>query len=200
MPTSTPMIARTAIGTFTSSSTCHGAIANTRPPTGGPIASPIRPTVEMRVIARTRRLSSSNSRNASAIDPGVVIAAATPIATRTAISCSAVPTKAVARLATPSRTSPMSMIRRRPNRSAIAPNASINPPNTTAYAPVTHCSAVVEACRSRPIVGSATFSMELSSISKRNTADSPARAGQESRRERGGTMLGAKLMGTIVSD
>ena len=86
----------------------------------------------MRVVARTRRPSSSNSRKASAIDPGVVIAAATPIATRTAMSCSAVVTNAVARLATPSRTSPMSMIRRRPNRSAIAPNASISPPNTTA--------------------------------------------------------------------
>jgi hypothetical protein len=122
---------------------------------------------------------------ASAIDPGVVIAAATPIATRTATSCSAVKTKAVARLATPSRTSPMSMIRRRPNRSAIAPNASINPPNTTAYAPVTHCNAMVEACSSRPIVGSATFKIELSSISKRNTADSPARATHASRNDRG---------------
>ncbi len=132
MPNRTPMIASTAIGTFTSSRTCHGATASTKPPTVGPIASPTRPTVEMRVIARTRRPSSSNSRKASAIDPGVVIAAATPITARTAISCSAVVTNAVARLATPSRTSPMSMIRRRPNRSAIAPNASISPPNTTA--------------------------------------------------------------------
>ena len=79
----------------------------------------------------------------------------------------------------------MSMIRRRPNRSAIAPNASINPPNTTAYAPVTHCNAVVEACRSRPMVGNATFKIELSSISKRNTADSPARATHASRNDWG---------------
>jgi len=97
-----------------------------------PDGEPTSPTVEMRVITRTRRLSSWNSRKASAIDPGVVIAAATPIATRTAMSWSAVVTKAVARLATPSRASPMNMIRRRPNRSAIAPNTSIRPPKTTA--------------------------------------------------------------------
>ena len=102
------------------------------PPTVGPMASPTRPTVEISVVALTRKRSSSNRRKASAIDPGVVIAAATPIATRTAISCSAVPTNAVARLATPSRTSPTSMTRRRPNRSAIAPTASISPPKRTA--------------------------------------------------------------------
>jgi hypothetical protein len=165
------MIASTAIGTFTRSRTCQGAIASTKPPVAGPIASPTRPTVEMSVVARTRRLSSSNSRKASAKDPGVVIAAAMPITARTTISCPAVATKAVARLAAPSSTRPMSMIRRRPNRSAVAPNSSIKPPNTTAYAPVTHCSAIVEACSSRPIVGNATFRTELSSISKRNTAD-----------------------------
>jgi hypothetical protein len=132
MPHRTPTIASTAIGTFTSSRTCQGATASTKPPTVGPIASPTRPTVEMSVVARTRRPSSANSRKASAIEPGVVIAAATPIATRTAMSCSAVATNAVARLATPSSARPMSMIRRRPNRSASAPNASISPPNTTA--------------------------------------------------------------------
>jgi len=132
MPIRMPMIASAAIGTLTSSRTCHGATASTKPPTVGPMASPTSPTVEMRVITRTRKLSSWNSRKASAIDPGVVIAAATPIATRTAMSWSAVVTKAVARLATPSRASPMNMIRRRPNRSAIAPNTSIRPPKTTA--------------------------------------------------------------------
>ncbi len=185
MPARIPMIASTAIGTFTSSRACQGATASTRPPAVGPSASPARPTVEMRVVARTRRPSSSNRRKASAIEPGVVIAAATPIATRMAMSCSAVRTRTVARPATPSRTSPASMTRRRPNRSASAPKASIDPPNTTAYAPVTHCSAVVDACSSRPMVGSATFRIELSSISKRNTADSPARATQASRNERG---------------
>ena len=102
----TPTIASTAIGTFTSSRTCQGATASTKPPTVGPIASPTRPTVEMSVVARTRRPSSSNSRKASAIEPGVVIAAATPIAARTAMSCSAVVTNAVARLATPSSDQP----------------------------------------------------------------------------------------------
>ena len=120
------------------------------------------------------------------MDPGVVIAAATPIATRTAISCSAVVTSAVARLAAPSRTSPISMIRRRPNRSAIAPNTSIREPKATEYAPVTHCRAVVEARRSSPIVGRATLRIELSSISTRNTAESPARATHAWRSERGG--------------
>ncbi len=63
-------MASAAIGTFTSSRICHGAMASTKPPAVGPIASPTRPTVEIRVIARTRRLSSANSRKASAIDPG----------------------------------------------------------------------------------------------------------------------------------
>jgi len=48
-----------------------------------------------------------------------------PITARTAISCSAVVTNAVARLATPSRTSPMSITRRRPNRSATVPPSAV---------------------------------------------------------------------------
>jgi hypothetical protein len=74
----------------------------------------------------------SNRRNASAIEPGVVIAAATPITTRTAMSCSAVLTNAVARLASPSSTSPMTMTLRRPARSARTLSGIIRPPNTTA--------------------------------------------------------------------
>ena len=185
-PRRTQRKASAAMGTFTSRSTCHGAIASTRPPAVGPIASPTRPTVEISVIARTRRPSSSKSRKASAIDPGVVMAAATPIATRTAMSCSAVVTKAVARLAIARRRRPTSMTRRRPTRSESAPKASIRPPKTTAYAPVTHCSATVEACNSRPMVGRATLRIELSSISNRNTADRPTKATHASRRGGGG--------------
>ena len=44
---------------------------------------------------------------------------------------------------------------------------------------------VVDACSSRPIVGSATLRIELSSISNRNTADRPARATHASRSDRG---------------
>ncbi len=86
----------------------------------------------MNVIARTRRSSPWNNRNASAIEPGVVIAAATPISDRTAMSSPTDVTNTVARLARPRSTSPASITRRRPNRSATAPNTSIRPPNTTA--------------------------------------------------------------------
>ncbi len=96
------------------------------------------PIVEMRLIAVTLSPSSSNRRDASAADPGVVIAAATPMTARTATSPSVVVTTAVASPAAASRRSPRSMSLRRPNRSAIAPNSSMRLPNTTEYAPVTH--------------------------------------------------------------
>jgi hypothetical protein len=92
------------------------------------------------------------------------------------------------------------MIRRRPTRSATAPKTSIRPPKVTAYAPVTHCSAIVEACRSRPMVGSATFRIELSSISKRNTADSPASATQASRSDAGERVAGSVGPAAAVAD
>ncbi|CAH0154941.1 hypothetical protein SRABI91_00805 [Rhodococcoides fascians] len=120
------------MGTFIKSKTCQGAKARTNPPTVGPTASPTRPTVEMRVSALTRSGSSSKSRKASAMEPGVVIAAATPMTARTATSCSGVVTRTMAALATASSVSPSSITRRRPNWSAMALNSSISPPNTTA--------------------------------------------------------------------
>ncbi len=79
IPARIPTNATTATGAFATSRTCHGATARTRPPTVGPTASPTRPAVEITVSARTRRSSASNRRNARAIAPGVVIAAATPV-------------------------------------------------------------------------------------------------------------------------
>ncbi len=199
MPARIPTNATTATGAFATSRTCHGATARTSPPTVGPTASPTRPAVEITVRARTRRSSASNRRNARAIAPGVVIAAATPVSARTTTSPSTEVTARVATLTPASRTSPTSMTRRRPNRSATAPNRSIRPPNASEYAPETHCSADVDAPRSRPMVGRATVRTELSSISNRNTADSPARATQASRRRCGdpgrviGTDTGALL-------
>lgn len=71
IPVRMPTKASRAIGTLMSRRTCQGATASTTPPTVGPTASPTSPTVEMSVIARTRRLSTSNSRKASAMEPGV---------------------------------------------------------------------------------------------------------------------------------
>jgi hypothetical protein len=119
------------------------------------------------------------------MDPGVVIAAETPMSARTATSCSTEVTSTVSMLAHASRVSPTSMMRRRPTRSETAPKRSMSPPKATEYAPDTHCRDPVEAARSRPIVGSATLRTEVSSISKRNTAERPDSATHASRR-RGG--------------
>lgn len=66
------------------------------------------------------------------MEPGVVMAAAIPISPRRAINCSAVETRTVAALAVASRASPISIMRRRPNRSASEPNSSMRPPKATA--------------------------------------------------------------------
>ncbi len=171
MPLRMQANANPAIGTFTSRRTCHGANDSTNPPTVGPIASPPAPPWRSR---------SSHGREARRHRRGGKPKQATRV------SCSAVTTNAVERLAAASSTRPMSMILRRPTRSARALRPSISPPKTTAYALVTNCNADVDACRSRPMVGSATLRIELSSISNRNTAERPARATHASRSDRGG--------------
>ncbi len=176
-------MASTAIGTFMTSSVCHGRTERTRPPTVGPIAMPTRPTVAIREVARISRFSWSNKRKQSAMVPGAVIAAVTPIAARTAMSWPGVPTNSTIRLARANRVRPISMIRRVPYRSAIAPKAIIRPPKSSEYPEVIHCRAAAEASSSFAMVGRATLSTELSSISTRKTTDSPRMAGQTARSE-----------------
>jgi hypothetical protein len=135
---------------------------------------PDMPTTIITVMARMRGSSSSKSRNTSELVMGAVAAAAMPSAARRAISSPAVVTAMTLRLSSPNTASPASSTRRRPNRSAIDPAVSKRPPKVSEYAPVTHCSAVVPAPRSRPMVGSAIDSSELSTISTKNAMQSAA--------------------------
>ena len=167
-PRRTPMQAISAIGAFTSSSHSHRTWASAVPPSSGPRTKPDMPTTIITVIARMRGASSSKRRKTSEFVIGAVAAAAMPSAARRAMSSPVVLTAMTHRLSSPNTASPANSTRRRPNRSAIDPAVSSRPPKVSEYAPETHCSAVVPLPRSRPMVGSAIDSSELSTISTKN--------------------------------
>ena len=177
------MHAISAIGALTSSSHSQRTCASAVPPSSGPRTKPAMPTVIITVTARIRSALSSKSRKTSELVIGAIIAAAMPSPARRTISSPVELTKMTPRLSRPNTASPTSSTRLRPRRSAIDPEVSSRPPNVSAYAPVTHCSAVVPLPRSRPIVGSAIDSSVLSTISTKNARQRAARGIQAARSE-----------------
>ena len=129
---------------------------------------------------------------------GATRAAPTPWTTREAISSTGSWASPPASEASEKAISPVTNIRRRPNRSAARPPRMSSPPKVIAYAVTTHCAADAAKSSSRWIEASATFTMLKSSttmnaatrMSTRAARLYPGRAGfgrrAESRQGRGG--------------
>src|SRR5919201_2377744 len=109
---------------------------------------------------------------------GAVNAALTPLMKRVAMSSApsfASPPRPEATMNTPSE---MRNMRRRPSRSAARPPRSRKPPYPSTYALTTHCSELVDMCRSVRIEGRATPIIETSRASRKSAPQSTRSAPQ----------------------
>ncbi len=130
-PRRTPIQAIRAIGALTTSSHSQRTWARAVPPSTGPSTKPDMPTMIITVIARIRRVASSNRRKTRELVIGAMAAAAMPSPARSAISSPEVDTATTARLSRPKTARPISSTRRRPKRSAIDPAVSSRPPKVS---------------------------------------------------------------------
>ena len=94
---------------------------------------------------------------------GVSMAAPTPCPARAAISAPATGASPLAREAAVNSASPARNIRRRPNRSAARPPASVSIPVVSRYVVTTHSRSEGSNRSVRPIDGSAMFTTVMSS-------------------------------------
>ena len=106
---------------------------------------------------------------------GMISAPPMPMNARVAISCEALPASADASEPSPKSAKPACSAPRRPNRSPMLPMVSSRPANTSVYESMIHCTWLLEASRSRTIVGTATLRIELSSTITSRLKHSTAR-------------------------
>ena len=95
---------------------------------------------------------------------GEMSAAPTPWTARAAISIAEPFARPHASEAATKIANPDMSIRRRPNRSPARPPSRRRPPKVTAYAVRTHCRSVCEKWSDRVIEGSATVTIDTSSV------------------------------------
>jgi hypothetical protein len=156
------MKAVTPTGTFTKKIHSQPRASVRMPPRSTPAAAPKPPTAPQtpRAMLRSRPSEKVVDRIESAA--GVITAAPRPWSERAVISDAsdhARPAKSDASVKT---TRPARKSFRRPSRSAARPPSSKKPPNTSAYALITHCRFSSENPRSTLMDGSATFTIAMS--------------------------------------
>jgi hypothetical protein len=132
------------------------------PPRIAPVVNPAAISAPFSPSARSRRGPSGKAVVSSERAAGVTIAVASPCSTRAVIRTSGVPAKPPATEEMPSRAMPSRNSRRRPKRSPIRPNNSVNPAANSANDVAIHCRFSREKPTSAPITGSATLRMEKS--------------------------------------
>ena len=135
-----------------------------KPPTTGPIASASALTPAQVPIA-VPRCSGGNAWVMIDSVAGIMKAAPMPWTARKATSQVSFGAKPMIRLDTPNTTTPNRNIRRRPKMSPSRPPVTRSTASVRVYAFTVHSSEASDACRSRWIDGSATFTTVLSSIS-----------------------------------
>ena len=118
-------------------------------------------------LARARPGKASMSSDMAA---GLSAAAPTPWTTRPANSVPWSAATAASSVPTVNRAEPAVNMPRRPNRSARRPDSSSRPPKATTYAFTIHVASAAPSPRSAWIDGSATFTIEVSSMTT-NWAD-----------------------------
>jgi hypothetical protein len=183
-PASTPTA---TTGTLTRNTDPHQKCASSRPPTTGPMASPAAPNTAQAAMARPR--ASGGYRTATIASAGAITAAAPiPITARAPISVPVDELNAASRQLNPNSANPPRKMRRRPYRSARPPPSTRSPASTMLYASTTHWSPATDECSDRPMNGSATLVMVMStavvSAHKQRTAIATVR-------RRGSTVTGS---------
>ncbi len=166
--------ARAAIGTFTRKIDPHQKCSSSRPPVTGPAATARPVTPDQMPIARARSRMSVKTLMMMASVAGKMRAAPTPMKALAPISCSALCESAARTDVSANTTSPSCRARRRPFRSPKYPNASSSAEKTNVYASTIHCRDDVEASSSVLSVGSATFTIVLSTTTMNRLRHSTA--------------------------
>ncbi len=153
---SVPMSAMVARTTLKTKIDCHGSHSSITPEASNPSTPPPAATPTHVPTALPR---SSGGKTVVITDSvtGMIIAAPTPIAPRSAISSPGPFAKMAASEERPKRPRPAARTGLRPIRSPIAPAGRSSAAKANAYAVTIHCSCVCEAPVLRAISGSATF-------------------------------------------
>ena len=141
----------------------HEKSVVSHPPRSGPTAA-MPPIVEPHTANAMPR---SRPRKVALITERVVgriMAPPTPCTRRARMSSSPVGASAASTDEPAKTTTPTSMRRLRPKRSARLPNSSSNDANTRVYASCTHCTSVDEMPRSSTIEGTATLTIVESTM------------------------------------
>ena len=146
------------------------------PPMSTPAAAPKPPTAPQTPKAMLRSLPSVKVVERIDSAAGVITAAPRPWNARAAISEASDQARPARSDEIVKTTMPIRKMRRRPSRSAARPPRSRNPPNTSAYALITHCRFSCENPRSVWIDGSATFTTAMSRTTMNCTALNSASA------------------------
>src|SRR3954468_24445347 len=156
--------ANSAIGTLTNRTHCQPRYSVSTPPSSTPTAPPEPATAPQTPSARLRSAPSAKVVVRMDSAAGERIAAPRPWSARAAISwpsfCDSPPSSE----ARAKRMRPAVNTRRRPSRSAMRPPSSRKPPKTRVYALTTQDRFSWEKWRSRPMDGSATLTIEASSM------------------------------------
>ena len=182
----TSTTAMTTRGALSQNTARQSRIATSAPPMTGPAAMLSPNTDPQTPIAFARSLGSGIAFTTIANATGLSIEAPTPWSTRAATKSSADGAKAHRVDAIPNVTRPVRNTRRRPHLSAIAPEVMSRLANAIVYASTTHSSARVLAPRSAPISGRATFTIVVSSPTRKIAAAQTTSTAQRRRLLRAG--------------
>src|SRR6266571_6275937 len=169
------------------------------PPSTGPHAEATEPPIAHTATARARLTESGYACPISAIDDGMITAAAAPCTILAAISApiaGASPHAADTRANSPT---PAPNARRAPARSESAPADSSSAANSSVQPSTTHCSPVIPPPRSARIEGKATLTTTASSVTTKNPSTAAASAATAWRDRRGGVINGAGRPRVVIT-
>src|SRR3954454_7032408 len=164
------------IGTFTHRTHSQPRPSVSTPPSSTPAAPPEPATAPQMPSARLR--SAPSRKVVVTIDSaaGDRIAAPRPCTARAAISWPEFVARPPASDASANSTRPPMKTRRLPSRSAMRPPSSRKPPKVSTYAFTTHGRLLSLKCSARPIVGSATLTIDASRTTTNCATQSRIRA------------------------
>jgi hypothetical protein len=144
-----------------------------RPPATGPDEEATAPPIAHTATARARRPGSGYAWLISAIEDGMITAAAAPCANRAATNAARLGARPQAVDAVTNTATPTPKARRAPVRSVSAPADSSTAATISVYPSTTHCDPAIPPPNSRRIDGNATLTTTASRVITKNPAPPP---------------------------
>ena len=142
-----------------------------KPPSSGPTAPATAPPTAQIPSACARRRALGNASRISDIDAGSIMAAAAPWTNRAAMSALVVGANAQPVDASRNKAIPHPSALFAPMRSDRLPADSSSAANINVYPSITHCCAGVPPPSSLSMLGSATLTIKMSRVIKKNPSD-----------------------------